>query len=97
MILEEMQRCLEEIKIIMSKITSLMAKEIIKILLSKLIGQNANSSNYFKLKAMEKMDDVKKIKEEKLNFEKIVYNKGNESNDLDKNIIINDNTDEKNL
>ena len=46
---------------------------------------------------MEKMDDVKKIKEEKLNFEKIVYNKGNESNDLDKNIIINDNTDEKNL
>ena len=44
MILEEMQRCLEEIKIIMSKITSLMAKEIIKILLSKLIGQNANSS-----------------------------------------------------
>ena len=42
MILEEMQRCLEEIKIIMSKITSLMAKEIIKI--SKLIGQNANSS-----------------------------------------------------
>ena len=56
-----------------------------------------------KLKTMEKLDDLdmlKKIKEEKLNFENSledICNKGNESNDLEKvkNILINDNTDEQ--
>ena len=56
-----------------------------------------------KLKAMEKLDDLdmlKKIKEEKLNFENCledICNKGNESNDLEKvkNILIKDNTDEQ--
>jgi hypothetical protein len=52
---------------------------------------------------MEKLDDLdmlKKIKEEKLNFENSledICNKGNESIDLEKvkNILINDNTDEQ--
>jgi hypothetical protein len=56
-----------------------------------------------KLKTMEKLDDLdmlKKIKEEKLNFENSledICNKGNESIDLEKvkNILINDNTDEQ--
>jgi hypothetical protein len=56
-----------------------------------------------KLKTMEKLDDLdmlKKIKEEKLNFENSledICNKGNESNDLEKvkNILTNDNTDEQ--
>jgi hypothetical protein len=62
-----------------------------------------NGSNYFKLKAMEKLDDLnmlKRIKEEKFNFENCledIYNKESESDDLEKvkNILISDNTDEQ--
>ena len=62
-----------------------------------------NGSNYFKLKAMEKLDDLnmlKRIKEEKFNFENCledICNKESESDDLEKvkNILISDNTDEQ--